>query len=73
MYIKKYEEEIDKSLKGFDRVQDGHEEQEFWMTILDWVRIRLNQFEMFEEHENYLSRWKKNSSWKQCWIKTMYK
>ena len=33
-----------------DRVQDSHEEQEFWMTRLDWVGIRLNQFEMFEEH-----------------------
>ena len=30
-----------------DRVQDSHEEQEFWMTRLDWVEIRLNQFEMF--------------------------
>ena len=41
----------------FDRVQDSYEEQEFWMTRLDWVGIRLNQFEMFEEHENCLSRW----------------
>ena len=39
-----------------DRVQDSHEEQEFWMTRLDWVGIRLNQFEMFGEHENWLSR-----------------
>ena len=57
-----------------DIVQDSDEEQEFWMTRLDWVGIQLNQFEMFEEHENCLSRWKKCcSSWKQCWIKTMYK
>ena len=28
------------------------------LTRLDWVGIRLNQFEMFEEHENCLSRWK---------------
>ena len=28
------------------------------MTRLDWVGVQLNQFEMFEEHENYLSRWK---------------
>ena len=35
-----------------DRVQDSYEEQEFWMTKLDWVGIRLNQFEIFEEHEN---------------------
>ena len=57
-----------------DRVKDSHEEQEFWMTRLDWVGIRLNQFEMFEEHEKCLSRWKQcYSSWKQCWMKTMYK
>ena len=31
----------------YDRVQDSHEEQEFCMTRLDWVGIRLNQFEMF--------------------------
>ena len=41
-----------------DRVHDSYEEQEFWMTRLDWVGIRLNQFEMIEEHENCLSRWK---------------
>ena len=35
----------------FDSVQDSYEEQEFWMTRLYWVGIRLNQFEMFEEHE----------------------
>ena len=35
-------------LKDIDRVQDSHEEQEFWITRLDWVGIRLNQFEMFE-------------------------
>ena len=29
------------------------------MTRLDWVGIRLNQFEIFEEDENCLSRWKK--------------
>ena len=28
-----------------DRVQDIHEEQGFWITILDWLGIRLNQFE----------------------------
>ena len=33
-----------------DRKQDSHEEQEFWMTRLDLVGIRLNQFEIFEEH-----------------------
>ena len=27
---------------GFDRVQDSHEEQELWMTRLDWVGIRIN-------------------------------
>ena len=32
----------------FDRVQYSYEEQEFWMTRLDWVGIRLNQFEIFE-------------------------
>ena len=41
-----------------DRVKDSYEEQEFWMTRLDWVGIWLNQFEMFEEHENCVSRWK---------------
>ena len=57
-----------------DRVQDSHEEQKFWMTRLDLVGIRLNQFEMFEEHENCISRWKQCCSrWKQCWMKTMYK
>ena len=60
--------------KGTDRVQYSYEEQEFWMTWLDWVGIRLNQFEMFEEHENYLSRWKQCCSrwnsveWKSCII-----
>ena len=44
--------------KKSDRVQDSYEEQEFWMTRLDWAGIRLNQFEMFEEHENCLSRMK---------------
>ena len=44
---------------GIDSVQDSYEEQEFWMTRLDWVGIQLNQFEIFEEHENCLSRWKK--------------
>ena len=57
-----------------DRVQDSYEEHEFWMTILDWVGIRLNKFEMFEEHENCLSRWKQCwSRWKHCWMKPMYK
>ena len=57
-----------------DRVQDIYEEQEFWMTRLDWVGIWLNQFEMFEEHENCLSRRKQCCSrWKQCWMKTMYR
>ena len=41
-----------------DSVQDSYEEQEFWMTRLDLVGIGLNQFEMFEEHENCLSIWK---------------
>ena len=39
-----------------DRVQDSYEEQEFWMTRLYWVGIGLNKFEMFEEHENCISR-----------------
>ena len=39
-------------------VQDSYEEQEFWITKLDWVGIRLNQFEMFEEYEKCISRWK---------------
>ena len=42
--------------KRGDSVQDSYEEQEFWMTRLDWVGIWHNQFEMFEEHENCLSR-----------------
>ena len=48
--------DIDQALKHY-RVQDSYEEQEFWMTRLDWVGIRINQFEMFGEHENCLSRW----------------
>ena len=57
-----------------DRVQGSYEEQELWMTRLDWIGIQLNKFEMFGEHENCLSRWKQCcSSWKQCWMKTMYK
>ena len=32
----------------YDSVQDSYEEQEFWMTRLDWVGIRLNQFEMLK-------------------------
>ena len=48
-----------------DRVQDSYEDPEFWMTRLDWVGIQLKQFEIFEEHENCLSRWKQYcSSWK---------
>ena len=38
----------------YDSVKDSYEEQEFWMTRLDWVGIRLNQFEMCEAHENCL-------------------
>ena len=60
--------------KRGDIVLDSYEEQEFWMTKLDWVGIRLNQFEMCETYENCLSRWKQCcSSWKQWWMKTMYK
>ena len=44
--------------KRGDRVQESYEEQEFWMTRVYWVGTWLNQFEMFEEHENCLSRWK---------------
>ena len=44
--------------KRGDSVLDSYEEQEFWMTRLDWVGTRLNKFEMFGEHENCLSRWK---------------
>ena len=40
----------------YDSVMDSYEEQEFWMTRLDWVGIWLNHFEMFEEHENCLSK-----------------
>ena len=47
-----------------DSVMDSYEEQEFWMTRLDWVGIWLNQFEMCDTHENCLSRWKQCcSSW----------
>ena len=35
--------------KRGDRVQDSYEEQEFWMTRLDWVGIRINQFEMLKK------------------------
>ena len=49
--------------KKADSVLDSYEEQEFWMTRLDWVGIRLNQFEMFEE------RFKLLSIWKQCGFK----
>ena len=34
-------------------------DKSYELTRLDWIGIRLNQFEMFEEHENCLSRWKK--------------
>ena len=54
----------------YDSVQDSYEEHEFWMTRLGWVGIQLNRFEMFEEHEHCLSRWKQCcSSWKQRWMK----
>ena len=44
------------------------------LTIIDWVGIQPNQFEMCEAHESCLSRWKQYcSSWKLCWMKTMYK
>ena len=55
-----------------DSVQDSYEEQEFWMTRLYWVGIRLNQFEMFEEHEtvyqdeNNVVLVEKNVEWKPC-------
>ena len=39
-----------------DSVLGSYEEQEFWMTGLDWVGIWLNQFEMFEERFKLLSR-----------------
>ena len=52
-----------------DRVQDGYGEQEFWMTRLDWVGIRLNQFEMFEEHENCLSKIKIMLFWMKTGLK----
>ena len=65
---------IFKDIICYDSVQDSYEEQEFWMTRLYWVGIRLNQFDLFEEHENCLSRWKQYcSSWKQGGMKTMYK
>ena len=38
--------------KRGDSVLDSYEEQEFWMTRLNWVGIRLNQFEMCETHES---------------------
>ena len=31
--------------RNSDRVQDSYEEQYLWMTRLDWVGIRLNQFQ----------------------------
>ena len=63
-----------KSQMVYDRVQDSPDEQEFWMTRLDWVGIRINQFEIFGEHEKCLSRLKQCcSSWIQCWMKTVYK
>ena len=53
-----------------DRVQGSHEVQDFWMTRLDLVGTRLNQFEMFGEHENCLSRWKQCfSGWNSVEIK----
>ena len=33
-----------RSRKDLDRVQDSYEEQDFWMTRLYLVGIRLNQF-----------------------------
>ena len=47
-YGKTWELKIDHLYKRGDRVQDSYEEQEFWMTRLDWVGIQLNQFEKFE-------------------------
>ena len=46
------------SITYIDSVLDSYEEQELWLTRLDWVGIRLNQFRMFEERFKLLSRWK---------------
>ena len=57
-----------------DRVQASPRNKNYeWIDNIE-LRTRLNQFEMFEEHENCLSRWKQCCSrWKQRWKKTMYK
>ena len=60
--------------KACDRVQASiRNKSSVWLDYIE-LRTRLNQFEMFEEHGNCLSRWKQCCSrWKQCWKKTMYK
>ena len=55
----------------FDRVQDSHEEQDFWMTRLDWVGIWLNQFEIFEERFKLSIKMK--TMWFQVWNSVEWK
>ena len=56
----------------FDRVQNSYEEQEFWMTRLDWFGIQINQFEMFEnmktvyQDENNDVLVENSVEWKPC-------
>ena len=55
-----------------DRVQYSDEEQEFWMTRLDWVGIRFNQFEMLKnmktvyQYENNVVLDENSVEWKPC-------
>ena len=55
-----------------DSVLESYEEQEFWMTRLDWVGMRLNQFEKCETHktvyqdENSVVLVENSVEWKPC-------
>ena len=55
-----------------DKVQDIYEEQEFWMTRIDWVGIRINQFEILKnmkivyQDENNVVLVEKSVEWKKC-------
>ena len=54
-----------------DSVQDSYEEQEFWLTRLYWVGIRLNPFEMFEE--SFKLSIKMKTMWFQVWNSVVWK
>ena len=56
----------------FDRVQDSHEVQEFWMTRLDWVGIQIISLKCVihmktvYQDENSVVQVENSVEWKPC-------